>query len=243
MRNTKKGFTLVELIVVITILAILGTIAFISLGSYTADARNAKRLDGISKLATAIDNGTISGVSLLAYVTADTSNNADAVSVGGTGATLITNYQAGDVNGSALKVKEEQFQDPSSNDSYKIGVSTKAGGVYELAAKVEDGTNKKSVVKGNYDPRATTAKTTSTGSSTVKLANVADINFFKVGDDTTNGVISKISADGLTLTVAGTPAVTIALAATESDGLISSSSITDSSDGFVTNDSTTIFPY
>jgi prepilin-type N-terminal cleavage/methylation domain-containing protein len=42
MKKIQKGFTLVELIVVITILAILGTIAFISLGGYAQDAKNAK---------------------------------------------------------------------------------------------------------------------------------------------------------------------------------------------------------
>lgn len=38
-----KAFTLVELIVVITILAILWTIAFISLQWYTRDARSLKK--------------------------------------------------------------------------------------------------------------------------------------------------------------------------------------------------------
>jgi len=39
----KKAFTLVELIVVITILTILGTIAFISLQGYSRDARDSTR--------------------------------------------------------------------------------------------------------------------------------------------------------------------------------------------------------
>ena len=43
MKNQKKAFTLVELIVVITILAILWTIAFLSLQWYSRDARNSKR--------------------------------------------------------------------------------------------------------------------------------------------------------------------------------------------------------
>ena len=44
------GFTLVELIVVITILAILGTIAFISLQWYSAQSRDAVRLSDLSSI-------------------------------------------------------------------------------------------------------------------------------------------------------------------------------------------------
>ena len=45
-----QAFTLVELIVVITILAILGTIAFISLQWYSAQSRDAKRVSDISNI-------------------------------------------------------------------------------------------------------------------------------------------------------------------------------------------------
>lgn len=55
MKNTKKAFTLVELIVVITILAILGTIAFISLQGYSQDAKNAKVATDLKTLASAIE--------------------------------------------------------------------------------------------------------------------------------------------------------------------------------------------
>ena len=47
MHLLKKGFTLVELIVVITILAILWTIAFISLQWYAANARDSRRISDI----------------------------------------------------------------------------------------------------------------------------------------------------------------------------------------------------
>ncbi|MDR0772641.1 MAG: type II secretion system GspH family protein [Candidatus Peribacteria bacterium] len=50
-KSTKRAFTLVELIVVITILAILGTIAFISLQGYSADARNSKRQNDVNSIA------------------------------------------------------------------------------------------------------------------------------------------------------------------------------------------------
>lgn len=50
MRNLKKGFTLVELIVVITILAVLATIAFITLGDYPVKSRDSKRQSQVSAL-------------------------------------------------------------------------------------------------------------------------------------------------------------------------------------------------
>ncbi|MDD2745529.1 MAG: type II secretion system protein, partial [Candidatus Gracilibacteria bacterium] len=40
----KKAFTLIELIVVITILAILGTIGFLSIGGYSSKARDSARI-------------------------------------------------------------------------------------------------------------------------------------------------------------------------------------------------------
>lgn len=49
MKNN-KGFTLVELIVVITILAILWTIAFISLQWYSSDARDSTRISDTASM-------------------------------------------------------------------------------------------------------------------------------------------------------------------------------------------------
>ncbi len=46
----KNAFTLVELIVVITILAILGTIAFINLQWYSIWARDSKRISDINNI-------------------------------------------------------------------------------------------------------------------------------------------------------------------------------------------------
>lgn len=51
----RKAFTLVELIVVITILAILWTIAFISLQWYSRDARDSTRISDLSKIKTSIE--------------------------------------------------------------------------------------------------------------------------------------------------------------------------------------------
>lgn len=53
-KNT-KGFTLIELIVVMTILSILGTIAFISLQWYASNARDSVRISDISLIKKALE--------------------------------------------------------------------------------------------------------------------------------------------------------------------------------------------
>ena len=55
MRIQKQAFTLVELIVVITILAILWTIAFISLQWYSEDARDSIRISDVSSMKTSLE--------------------------------------------------------------------------------------------------------------------------------------------------------------------------------------------
>ena len=51
----QKAFTLVELIVVITILAILWTIAFMSFQWYSKDARDSVRASDVSRLTTSFE--------------------------------------------------------------------------------------------------------------------------------------------------------------------------------------------
>ncbi|MDD2871929.1 MAG: prepilin-type N-terminal cleavage/methylation domain-containing protein, partial [Candidatus Gracilibacteria bacterium] len=51
----KYAFTLVELIVVITILAILGTIAFMALQGYSTSARDSTRLSDLSSMKTSLE--------------------------------------------------------------------------------------------------------------------------------------------------------------------------------------------
>jgi prepilin-type N-terminal cleavage/methylation domain-containing protein len=55
MNKQKKAFTLVELIVVITILAILWTIAFISFQWYSKQARDSRRISDIANIKTSLE--------------------------------------------------------------------------------------------------------------------------------------------------------------------------------------------
>ncbi len=50
-----SGFTLVELIVVITILVILGTIAFVNIGGYSSNARDSTRVSDLTNIAKGLD--------------------------------------------------------------------------------------------------------------------------------------------------------------------------------------------
>ena len=59
MKKTKKAFTLVELIVVITILAILWTIGFISLQNYTTYARDSVRISDLNTIRAALEYTSI----------------------------------------------------------------------------------------------------------------------------------------------------------------------------------------
>ena len=146
---------------VITILAILGTIAFISLQGYSSDARNTKRSSDLANIQSAISTAVTVGASVMSYATNDNTNDSrvSGVSIGGAAAVAGTEYEAGHINYSALALKAADFADPSANLPYNIGVTTKAGGRYELATTVEAGATKTAKVVGSFTPRTTATVT------------------------------------------------------------------------------------
>ncbi|MBU0577480.1 type II secretion system GspH family protein [Patescibacteria group bacterium] len=54
-RKNNKGFSLVELLVVITIIAILSVTAYVALGGQTAKARNSKRMQDLDTVQSALE--------------------------------------------------------------------------------------------------------------------------------------------------------------------------------------------
>lgn len=242
-KNT-KGFTLVELIVVITILAILGTIAFISLQGQSAAARDSKRKTDLSSIMSKITITQAGGTSLLSLVSTQAAQTLTDLKVGGaTGVTGTDKYLAGEANFTALGMNANEFKDPL-GPTYKMGVTTLANGALQLAATLENdasgNASKNAFITGNYSPRpavVTTAVTpTVSGLNLIYTisATPADIGKFKTNDTValSAGIcltpkITSISGDlgTLTITCGGAPTAassTVTLASVESDGLIDS---------------------
>lgn len=127
-RNTKKAFTLVELIVVITILAILGTIAFISLQGYSGDAKNSKVTSDLRNIASAIESATTRNSITLASISSwsTIANNwvntaltiwSPALALSNT---WSVTYQVWNVNFAAIQQNGADFRDPNANNANYI---------------------------------------------------------------------------------------------------------------------------
>jgi len=159
-----KGFTLVELIVVITILAILGTIAFISLQGYGAEARNSKVTSDLRNLVSAIETDRTRNSTTLASIlwTGTSTNNEIAASEEVGSGTLISSlasdgYWVADVNFAAINQNGADFKDPNANDAeylyaYVSGTNSNGDtfGYYQLAGQILDNEVPKVRINGNY---------------------------------------------------------------------------------------------
>lgn len=227
-----RGFTLVELIVVITILVILGTIAFLNLGGMSGSARDSQRTSDLNQINQQImvlqaKNG-VPYTSMLSGTVANAILNPSIA--GGSGTT--SNYGAGDVAYTILGIDIAKFHDPSTTaTAYKMGATTLDGGVYELAATLEE--NKKALVMGTFLQRKTTTAT-STGTAAAGVISISSTNLgvFKIGDiiklnaSNNTGAITRISADLKSITTdSGTfnsNAYQFALNADEVVGLVGS---------------------
>ena len=233
MRNTKtQAFTLVELIVVITILAILGTIAFISLQGYSADARNSKRTSDLGNIQSAISLKQVEGVSLMSFV-ASNDNKIASISLAWSGTFADeTKYNAWIPAYTVLNVFAKDFKDPNDKE-YRIGSTTLKGWTFQVAATIEvDGTDT-ALVNGTYVQRtqANSGSIVATGNDVVTIED-ALTNYFKAGDiiDISGGAatiidatVKKVSRDGVTITLDTNVAAwtgTLSLNADETTGLI-----------------------
>ncbi|MDD2907931.1 MAG: prepilin-type N-terminal cleavage/methylation domain-containing protein [Candidatus Gracilibacteria bacterium] len=142
-----KAFTLVELIVVITILAILGTIAFINLQGYSISARDGKRVSDINNIMKKIGIESSKGTSLSTLINT-TKTNSGLIIDGNSGSSI-----QGTANFATLKEDGSKFKDPVTKGDYVFSYSVGGNGTgaykFNQVSTVNEETNT-AVVKGNY---------------------------------------------------------------------------------------------
>ncbi|MDD2916901.1 MAG: type II secretion system protein, partial [Candidatus Gracilibacteria bacterium] len=108
--TNSHGFTLIELIVVITILVILGTIAFLNLGGFQSSARDGRRVSDMANIGKAIDLAIIQQGSAPIPTSA--------VSYTGGSVTL----QMGTVTSTTVPRMNGDFSDPLTRSPYNYSV-------------------------------------------------------------------------------------------------------------------------
>lgn len=211
--NLKKGFTLIELIVVITILAILGTIAFVNFNSYSGKARNSKRTSDLRTITGKIAIATTDWSSITSLLdNSVTTYDLTTPLIGWYTAIADTKYDAWVVNYSALWMKSADFQDPKQKP-YPFAVAWTMW-AYELAATMEDDSwNKSAKISWNYSPRNNSAYSTWTFDTTSKrltLAVASDISKFRLNDQifnwTATWIVSQVWSDYIVINTASATA-------------------------------------
>ena len=158
LKSQKGGFTLVELIVVITILAILATVGFLALSGYTKEAKNSTVMSNIVNLEKAITTSAAAGASMSAMLSGTTQ------SVILTGTQTILGFSGSDVTTQAGDIKWSELSGIDSTAQYSVedtgdaakplfGFATSSKNpVTQIATTVSKGEAKEVYIRGNYSP-------------------------------------------------------------------------------------------
>ncbi len=229
--NQIKWFTLVELIVTIAILAILWTLAFLSLQWHIVNSRNTVRIDSLQKISSAVQRYLTSQKTILAI-----SGEGREVSWASIAGSIILNgtYKAGVPQYRVLWLPEDWFKDPQTQDDYLIGVtSLLSGKSYEIATTIEsDGLTHAQVV-WLWTPRWVSSinGTAKVWDTTFVITSPTDIGKFYPLDTVEwpwipiGTTIQEVSADGQSIILSNAFTSTgsqMNLALLETAGLISS---------------------
>ncbi|MCH2188847.1 BspA family leucine-rich repeat surface protein [Candidatus Gracilibacteria bacterium] len=193
-QTRRGGFTLVELIVVITIMAILGTIAFIALQEYPLIARNGKRIADMRIISSSLE--------IYSTKTGRYPTPSDVFTISYSGATAWTQGSFGDSafqnvgNLSSLPL-DPLTQNPyaysltNTFNEYQLGGIQEGGGLF-VSSPVTSNTyanNQYALVNGNYNGQMLRV---STGALDYILA-VPTILTSEINDVTVEEIISRQS--------------------------------------------------
>jgi len=169
MRQNKFAFTLVELIVVITILAVLWTIAFVSMQWYSQRAKNSKIVQDIKTLSSAVEIwitswkiwnlsslvlGDLSAqnwVSPSSSITLFDSNN-NAYTWALDGISII--YSIWNIDFSSLRQNGDDFKDWNENDYIIATALTGSTAYFQIAGQqIANSGEYLATIKWNYYPQ------------------------------------------------------------------------------------------
>lgn len=151
------GFTLVELLVVITILVILGTIAFVNIGNFAGSARDSARISNLTNLQ--------KGLSLFQVVSGSYPMPENAVIITASGVAIGYQGFAKDQVASIAKLSVGATKDPLDANMYTTYVVNANQTKMQLMGFLEDGSNVTAFVptayasaSSNYSKRTPTLK-------------------------------------------------------------------------------------
>lgn len=151
MHQKRKAFTLVELIIVIIILAILWTIAYLSLQWYSSSARDTKRISNLWNISNVLNFNIVKANSIKWFIL-DQTNTISWHIYWWTDSILWTNYNVWTLNYEGILIKEDDFLDPNWK-KYILWYSTLYQSKYQITATIENEWMKIAKVTWNYNPR------------------------------------------------------------------------------------------
>ncbi|MDP2104335.1 MAG: InlB B-repeat-containing protein, partial [Candidatus Gracilibacteria bacterium] len=197
-KGYKSGFTLVELIVTITIVAILGTIAFTQMGSFQKDARDSKRITNISTIAAGFD------INIAAGKLINTSETSTGYNIVITGSTFTMTGYYGQVNNKLLDSLKVYSKDITTTTDYPYSYSYfPTEKKYQVSSFLENSSNLPTAAYfGDRIINQTYADTTSTGYVYIKGNFSATGGINSLIPDTTAWTTVTPNPDG-TITISG----------------------------------------
>jgi prepilin-type N-terminal cleavage/methylation domain-containing protein len=167
--NKKKGFTLIEILIVVAIIAILASVVLVGLGPTQQAGRDARRISDLSE----VQNGLELYYNKCGYypgASNATDATCDASAPGGTAVTAYTNM-AGELQAIGIGISSVPV-DPNNTAPHQYTYATNgaSGGSYVLGAVLENTSNSvfttynpPSDVAADHSPAALTCGSKNTG--------------------------------------------------------------------------------
>lgn len=185
MKNYNKWFTLIELIVVITILSILATVWFISYSSYVVTARDTQRKSDLSIINNEIKKVLLNWFNLISLVNTWTINNTWSWEfyIWWKNLSLNSSYKAWSINFDYLINISNKLFDPKTKNDYVLWIYNNN---YEIASSLEE--TKTSYIVSSYKKRTSSwtivslTWTIDASTNSISLLNKEDSIKFQIWD-------------------------------------------------------------